>query len=159
MIQNLFDPNWIKIVYGNTASISIDLRNPETGEDITLSENDKVIFTVKSKRGAKVIEKFLTVANFDPEDPTKLICEISDKETRLLTGEYFYDCLYVSASGQITTFISSIFQIWHAVGVYNGEPGPTPPSPTNKYRIYVGTDGKVYVGTDGKVYANKIEEG
>lgn len=159
MIQNLFDPNWIKVVYGNTASVSIDLRNPETGKDITLSENDKVIFTVKSKRGVKVIEKILTVANLDPEDPTNLICEISGKETRLLTGEYLYDCLYVGTDGQITTFISSIFQIWPAVGVYDGEPGPTPPSPTNRYRIYVGTDGKVYVGTDGKVYANKIEEG
>ena len=159
MIQNIFDPNWIKVTYGNTASISIDLINPETGEDITLSENDKVIFTVKSKRGVKVIEKILTAANLDLEDPTKLICEISDKETRLLTGEYYYDCLYVSAYGQITTFISSIFQIWPAVGVYDGEPGPTPPPLTNRYRIYVGTDGKVYVGTDGKVYANKIEEG
>lgn len=159
MIQNIFDPNWIKVVYGNTASISIDLRNPETGEDITLSENDKVIFTVKSKRGVKVIEKILTVANIDPEESTNLLCEISGEETRLLTGEYFYDCLYIGTDGQITTFISSIFQIWPAVGVYDDEPGPTPPPPTNKYRIYVGTDWKVYVGTDGKVYANKIEEG
>ena len=151
MMQNLFDPNRIKIVYGNTASISIDLRNPETGEDITLSENDKVIFTVKSKRGVKVIEKILTVSNLDPEDSTKLICEISGKETRLLTGEYLYDCLYVGTDGRITTFISSIFQIWPAVGVYDGEP-----EPTDEYLIYISTDGMFYVDAEDNIYVQAL---
>lgn len=151
MLRNIFDPNWIKIVYGNTASISIDLKNPDTGEDITLSEHDKVIFTVKSKRGVKVIEKTLTIANLDPEEPTNLLCEISGEETRLLTGEYYYDCLYVSAHGQITTFISSIFQIWPAVGVYDGEP-----EPTDEYLIYISTDGMFYVDAEDNIYVQAL---
>lgn len=115
MIQDIFDPNWIRVTYGNTASISIDLKDPVTGDDITLTGNDKVIFTVKSKRGEKVIEKVLTSDDTDPDEPTNVLCNLSSEETKLVTGEYHYDCLYVSEYGQVTTFIASIFQICEAI--------------------------------------------
>lgn len=117
MFYDVFDPNRIRITQGNTAAISIDLRQPNGG-DITLSSSDIVIFTVKSKLGKTVIRKTLTVSNFDPDEPTNVLCEIESSETRnLITGEYFYDCLYVGSDGQITTFISSILQILPAVGL------------------------------------------
>ena len=114
---DIFDPNWIRVTYGNTMMIEIGIVDNDTCEPITLDDGEYIVFTVKSKKGEMVIEKILTSVNADPEDPTCIICEISSEETKLVTGEYLYDCLYVDATNKKTTFVSSIFQITPAVGV------------------------------------------
>lgn len=159
MYQDLFDPNVIQIVQGNTADITIDLSR-EKG-DITLSESDVVLFTVNSKRGNTVIQKTLTMSDLDPEIQTNLICKIKSSETRnLITGEYLYDCLYAGSDGQRTTFISSILRILPAVGFYDG-PGPKPPepTPTDTCVIYADKNNNVYVDSNMRVYANIVKDG
>lgn len=159
MYQDLFDPNVIQIVQGNTADITIDLSR-EKG-DITLSDGDMVLFTVNSKRGNTVIQKTLTMSDLDPESQTNLICKVKSSETRnLITGEYLYDCLYAGSDGQRTTFISSILRILPAVGFYDG-PGPKPPepTPTDKCVIYADKNNNVYVDSNMRVYANIVKDG
>ena len=118
MKYDIFDWNFMQIYQGNTADISIALKDATTGEDITIAEGEEVLFTVKNRKGETVIQKHLTSANLDPDTPTHVLCQLDGSETSLPTGDYLYDCVYSSNYGQVTTFISSWMQILPAVGQY-----------------------------------------
>lgn len=115
---DIFDANVIHITRGNSANINITPIDTDEGAPIILYEGDKVLFTVKNAKGETVIQKTLTYENYeDPEDKS-LDCEIEPEDTiDLPTGEYQYDCLFLSGS-QAVTFISSAFIIEKALGVY-----------------------------------------
>lgn len=117
--MKLFDGNLITIVKGNSAVIGITITDTETGDPYILTGDSVVIFTVKNKRGEKVIQKTLTPQDYE-EDQQTLECNLSPSDTvTLLTGEYEYDCLLYSESENLAvTFISSNLVIEKAVGLY-----------------------------------------
>lgn len=117
--MKLFDGNLITIVKGNSAVIGITVTDTETGDPYILTGDAVVIFTVKNKRGAMVIQKTLTSQDYE-EDQQTLECNLSPSDTvTLLTGEYDYDCLLYSESENLAvTFISSNLVIEKAVGLY-----------------------------------------
>lgn len=114
---NIFDAQLIKITKGNSAEVLITLTDSETGLPIVIDEGDKVLFTAKSKNGVMVIQKVLTLADLD-SDGHSLVMTIMPEETNIETGEYPYDVLLATLSGQVTTFISSVMVITPAVGLY-----------------------------------------
>lgn len=117
---NLFDDNRIEITKGNTATIDITPIDDNTGEPIILGKGDYVLFTVKSRNGTKVIQKTLTMDNYDDDSDKSINCDLESSDTSsLLTGEYAYDCLLVTSDGQAVTFISSSLVIKEAIGIYN----------------------------------------
>lgn len=117
--MNLFDGNLISVIRGNSAVIGITITDTETGDPYLLTGDSVVIFTVKNKRGEKVIQKTLTSQDYE-EDQQTLECNLSPSDTvTLLTGEYDYDCLLYSESENLAvTFISSNLVIEKAVGLY-----------------------------------------
>lgn len=117
--MNLFDGNLISVIRGNSAVIGITITDTETGDPYILTGDSVVIFTVKNKRGEKVIQKTLTPQDYE-EDQQTLECNFSPSDTvTLLTGEYDYDCLLYSESENLAvTFISSNLVIEKAVGLY-----------------------------------------
>lgn len=117
--MKLFDGNLISVVKGNSAAIGITITDTETGDPYILTGDTVVIFTVKNKRGEKVIQKTLTFQDYE-EDQQTLECNLSPSDTvTLLTGEYDYDCLLYSESENLAvTFISSNLVIEKAVGLY-----------------------------------------
>lgn len=114
---NIFDAQLIKITKGNSAEVLITLTDSETDLPIVIDEGDKVLFTAKSKNGVMVIQKVLTLADLD-SDGHSLVMTIMPEETNIETGEYPYDVLLATLSGQVTTFISSVMVITPAVGLY-----------------------------------------
>lgn len=114
---NIFDAQLIKITKGNSAEVLITLTDSETGLPIVIDEGDKVLFTAKSKNGVMVIQKVLTHDDLDT-DGHSLVMTIMPEETNIETGEYPYDVLLATLSGQVTTFISSVMVITPAVGLY-----------------------------------------
>ena len=114
---NIFDAQLIKITKGNSAEVLITLTDSETGLPIVIEEGDKVLFTAKSKNNVTVIQKVLTHADLDT-DGHSLVMTIMPEETNIETGEYPYDVLLATLSGQVTTFISSVMVITPAVGLY-----------------------------------------
>lgn len=114
---NIFDAQLIKITKGNSAEVLITLTDSETGIPIVIEEGDKVLFTAKSKNGVMVIQKVLTHADLD-SDGHSLVMTIMPEETNIETGEYPYDVLLATLSGQVITFISSVMVITPAVGLY-----------------------------------------
>lgn len=116
----IFDENVIKLTRGNSALIDITPIDNSTGAPFILSEGDKVLFTVKSKSGEKVLQKVLTNENYGDEEDTSLNCEITQEDTiNLITGEYYYDCLLLTSDDQAVTFISSSLVIQKAIGTAN----------------------------------------
>ena len=126
-MYDIFGGNVLNIVRGNSAFIDITPTDAETGNPVILENGDKVLFTVKTRRGETVIQKVLTNLDYsDPEDYS-LNCIIDKDETiDLITGEYRYDCLYMTEAGEAITFISSTLLITEAVGTYKDIDPPTP---------------------------------
>lgn len=111
--------NAIQLTRGNSAVIQIELTDTETGNAIVLSDGESVLFTVKKLYGNKVMQKTLTASDHDSEDETKLNLILEPDDTiPLVSGEYKYDCLYLTSDGQAVTFISSTLTITEAFGVY-----------------------------------------
>ena len=74
------------------------------GEEYILSENDRVIFTVRrTARDDPVIRKVLTREDYADEE---LILKLDAKETELPTGDYKYDCSIEMSDGERYTFIT-----------------------------------------------------
>lgn len=118
-MQYPFADNMIVLTRGNSASIEIVPINAETGDPITLSSDDTVLFTVKNRYDETVIQKMMTGPDQSGDGSTSIICDIDPDDTiDLPTGEYKYDCLLVTGDGQAITFISSVFIINNAIGVY-----------------------------------------
>lgn len=111
-----FDDSVIYLTQGNHLELAIEVRNEETGEVIELEEGDYILFTVENKNHRTVIQRKLTMADADPE--TKAVnCVISASDTvSLPTGEYPFDCLYVTGGDNATTFIKSSIVIQKAIG-------------------------------------------
>lgn len=74
------------------------------GEEYILSENDRIIFTVRrTARDDPVIRKVLTREDYADEE---LILKLDAKETELSTGDYKYDCSIEMSDGERYTFIT-----------------------------------------------------
>lgn len=109
--------NVLCITRGNSMTIIITPMTADTGKPVILGEGDTVLFTVKNLLGTTVIQKTLTMANYDEGE--NLVCEVDASETiNLPNGEYKYDCLMVLSDGQASTFISSKMFVTDAVGLY-----------------------------------------
>lgn len=120
---NLFDECVLRLTRGNSADISITLKDAYTGDPIVIEEGDSVLFTAKDKRGETVIKRTLTHADISPDDGHSLILPITPEETMLMTGEYLYDVLLLTSDGQAITFISSSLVIEKAIGLYTDAGG------------------------------------
>ncbi len=120
---NLFDECVLRLTRGNSADISITLKDAYTGDPIVIEEGDSVLFTAKDKRGETVIKRTLTYADISPDDGHSLILLITPEETMLTTGEYLYDVLLLTSDGQAITFISSSLVIEKAIGLYTDAGG------------------------------------
>lgn len=113
------DENMIKLTKANSVQIDITPINTESGDPYILAEGDKVLFTVKNRNDETVIQKVLTDADYSDVEDASLNCELVPSDTSSLpTGEYKYDCLLLTADGQAITFISSIFILTEAIGMY-----------------------------------------
>jgi hypothetical protein len=118
-VFNIFDENIIEITRGNSAIIDITPIDTDTGAPYKLSEGDRVLFTLKSKRGTKVFQKVLTNADYESEEDDSLNLELAPEDTiDLISGEYLYDCLLITKDIQAATFISSTLIIKEAIGLY-----------------------------------------
>lgn len=120
---NLFDECVLRLTRGNSADISITLKDAYTGDPIVIKEGDSVLFTAKDKHGETVIKRTLTYADISPDDGHSLILQIIPEETMLTTGEYLYDVLLLTSDGQAITFISSSLVIEKAIGLYTDAGG------------------------------------
>lgn len=116
---DIFEGNVISITKANSVTVDITPIDTETGDPYVLQEGDKVLFTVKNRRGETVIQKVLTNADYIDAEDTSLNCDLEPADTAdLLTGEYKYDCLLLTSDGQAVTFIKSAFIIEEAIGMY-----------------------------------------
>lgn len=114
--MNIFDKQVITLYRGNSAEVLITLTDRDTGEPITIEQDDKVLFT--AKKGLKTIQKVLTIEDISPDDQHSLILTIEPEETVIPTGEYPYDVLLITHDNKAITCISSTLVIKPAVGLY-----------------------------------------
>lgn len=120
---NTCNANSIWLTRGNSAVIQITPTDESTGDVIILSDTDCVIFTIKNRRNDTVFQKILTHDNYEAGEES-ISCRIEPEDTiNLPTGEYKYDCLYVTADNQAITFIQDIFILTDAYGVYTDAGG------------------------------------
>lgn len=122
------DCNGIELVKGNSLTIYITMVDESTGDPYILEEDDYVLFTVKGRKGT-VIQKKLTYEDYveDDENNLKLKCDIAPSDTvNLPSRDHKYDCLLVTSDGQAITFISSIFVLKDAIGLYTDIEGGVP---------------------------------
>lgn len=90
--------NNITLTRGDSASISVTLKNPD-GTDYNLQSGDELLFTVKYNCITEdiIIQKDIstdTIINLIPSDTKDL-----------LYGEYFYDVQLTRANGDVNTVI------------------------------------------------------
>lgn len=114
--MNIFDKQVITLYRGNSAEVLITLTDRDTGEPITIEQDDKVLFT--AKKGLKTIQKVLTIEDISPDDQHSLVLTIEPEETVIPTGEYPYDVLLITHDNKAITCISSTLIIRPAVGLY-----------------------------------------
>ena len=117
--DGMVDANALTLVRGNSAIIDITPIDEDTKEPIRLGNNDKVLFTIKTKMGVSKLQKTLTSADYESAEDNSLNCIIYPEDTvDWGTGEYLYDCLLMTQDGTAATFISSTFTILNALGIY-----------------------------------------
>ena len=115
----MIDSNALSITRGNSAVIDITPIDEETQKPIRLEEGDKVLFTIKSNAGTLKLQKTLTSADYSDISDDSLNCFLEPEDTiDWRPAEYLYDCLLVKSDGTTVTFISSIFVVEEALGVY-----------------------------------------
>lgn len=150
---NIFDPNLLKIVKGNSAEISIVMVDPKTGLPYDIASADKVLFTVKKNHYDKtpIIQKELTILDVGEDDHT-LILNLNPKDTMIITGEYMYDVLLVTGDNRAITFISSNLIIEPAAGLYT-DVCPDPEA----YELFIDADGLSFYGSDGAIFTCRKE--
>lgn len=113
-----FDDSVIYLTQGNTLTLEISLMNQDSGDTVFLENDDYILFTVENQNHKKVIQKKLTVSDMDPETGA-VTCTIASSDTvDKPTGEYQFDCLYVTGGDDATTFIRSSIVIQKAIGKY-----------------------------------------
>lgn len=109
--------NIIILTQGNSALIDITPIDVDTGEPIVLEDGDKVLFTIKTQGGISMLQKTLTKDDYTDVDDKSLNCAIHPTDTiNWGTGDYLYDCLLITDSGEAITFISSIIRLLKALG-------------------------------------------
>lgn len=117
-MYNMRDSNLIFITRGNSLDVVIKLTDNSSGESYVLQDGDTVLFTVKY-HGDTVLQKTLTKDDYSDDEEPELICSIDPSETiSLVTGEYDYDCLIVTANGVVNTFVRSTLIVNEAIGTY-----------------------------------------
>lgn len=117
-MRNMFDKSALTVYQGNAMLIEITLTDSETGEPVAIANTDYVLFTVVDMNERVVIQKKLTVEDYDPERQV-VQCKLEPEDTmQLLTGDYYYDCLYVYDNETPTTVISSQLVVDKAYGKY-----------------------------------------
>lgn len=90
--------NNITLTRGDSASISVALKNPD-GTDYNLQSGDELLFTVKYNCITEdiIIQKDIS---------TDAIINLIPSDTKdLLYGEYFYDVQLTRANGSVNTVI------------------------------------------------------
>lgn len=90
--------NNITLTRGDSASISVALKNPD-GTDYNLQSGDELLFTVKYNCITEdiIIQKDIS---------TDAIINLIPSDTKdLLYGEYFYDVQLTRANGDVNTVI------------------------------------------------------
>ena len=90
--------NNITLTRGDSASISVTLKNPD-GTDYNLQSGDELLFTVKYNCITEdiIIQKDIS---------TDAIINLIPSDTKdLLYGEYFYDVQLTRANGSVNTVI------------------------------------------------------
>ncbi|MBO7734447.1 MAG: hypothetical protein J6S67_17915 [Methanobrevibacter sp.] len=95
---NIDENNNITLTRGDSASISVGLKNPD-GSAYTLQTGDVLFFTVKYNCITEdiIIQKDIS---------TDAIINIIPSDTAaLLYGEYFYDVQLTKANGEVNTVI------------------------------------------------------
>jgi len=86
----------ILLTRGDSADIAVEITNSATGEDYTMSETDKLIFTVRKypyKEAAVLIEKTLTGSNIfhlKPADTAALKYGTYKYDVELRSGDDVY---------------------------------------------------------------------
>lgn len=117
-MRNMFDNSALTVYQGNAMLIEITLTDSETGEPVGVANTDYVLFTVVDMNERVVIQKKLTSEDYDSERQV-VQCKLEPEDTtQLLTGDYYYDCLYVYDNETPTTVISSQLVIKKAFGKY-----------------------------------------
>lgn len=109
--------NKITLTQGNTTTIDITPVSPN-GQAIILREEDKILFTVKTQLGKKMLSKVLTSEDKDRDGSTLLFLTPEDT-VNMEPATYLYDCLLLTKEGEAITFISSTFTIVKAFGKYS----------------------------------------
>lgn len=109
----------IEMIRGNTAEFTTSPINEDTGEEIILSGDDKILFIVKPEYGAEIFKKILTVADYDEEN--RLNITIKPEDTlNVMPGTYRYGITYMPADGaEAYTYAMGDFIIGEACGTVN----------------------------------------
>lgn len=98
----------IELTRGNSAEIDTTPFVQDTEIPLELGENDKVVFTVKSRYSDKIcFQKILTATDYDDEN--KLVLRINPQDTiGLKEGNlYVYDLMLVTEDGNVYTYIGN----------------------------------------------------
>lgn len=95
---NIDENNNITLTRGDSASIAVDLKNPD-GSEYTLQTGDVLLFTVKYNCITEdiIIQKDISsdgVINLNPADTNDLLYDV-----------YFYDVQLTRANGAVNTVI------------------------------------------------------
>lgn len=102
----------IELTRGNSAEIDTTPFIQDTEIPLELGENDKIVFTVKSRSTNRIfIQKILTSADYDKDK--KLVLRIDPKDTiDMRSGNFYvYDLMLVTESGDVYTYIGNFKKI------------------------------------------------
>ena len=114
----------IHITRGDSVTLATGLYINEN-ELLELSENDCVIFTVRSKNSGELkIKRILTVDNYENGE---LVMCIAAEETLITPAKYEYSFLYLPdmtmPHEQAFTYAQGDFEVLHAVTTYKDSEG------------------------------------
>lgn len=112
------------ITRGDSVTLATDLYTNEN-DLVELSENDCVIFTVRSKDSAELkIKRILTADNYENGE---LVMCIAAEETLITPAKYEYSFLYLPdrtmPQEQAFTYAQGDFEIMHSVTTYMDSEG------------------------------------
>lgn len=111
--------NQITITRGNSATIEITPYIGSLETPVILSEDDKVLFTVKDSFKKIKFKKVLTKENQDSSTGAVTLTLFPEDTINFLEQNYSYDCVLIYTNGDAYTFIpSSLFIVSTAIGTY-----------------------------------------
>lgn len=95
---------------GDTRKYRLKVRDKETGDPISV-DNGTLYFTLKKNKTDEdvdaILQKSVIGVEAEPASPTGLIeIILSNTETEIEPGSYYYDFQFVSSIGEVFTIIS-----------------------------------------------------